>query len=92
MAMRYGSLPIARSTGGLADTIINRIDDGWTGYLFGPYEKGAMLGAIGRALNDFPNSGLWTDAVKRAMRQDFSWQRSAARYEEVFNWALEVRG
>lgn len=92
MAMRYGSLPIARATGGLADTIINRIEEDWTGYLFGPYEKGAMLGAISRALQDFPDSGLWTAAVKRAMSQDFSWHRSAARYEEVFHWALEVRG
>lgn len=92
MAMRYGSLPIARATGGLADTINNRINPDWTGYLFGPYDKGAMLAAIGRAMMDFPNSGLWTEAVVRAMRQDFSWERSAARYEEVFNWALEVRG
>ena len=92
MAMRYGTLPIARATGGLADTIRNRIEDDWTGYLFGPYEKNAMLSAIGRALHDFPNSGLWTAAVLRAMRADFSWDRSAARYEEVFNWALEVKG
>ena len=92
MAMRYGTLPIARATGGLADTIRNRIEDDWTGYLFGPYNKGAMMSAIGRALQDFPNSGLWTEAVKRAMRQDFSWNRSAARYEEIFHWALEVRG
>lgn len=92
MAMRYGSLPIARSTGGLADTITNRVQNDWTGYLFGPYDKGAMLGAISRALLDFPNSGLFTEAVVRAMRRDFSWHRSAARYEEIFNWALEVRG
>ncbi|MFA7482417.1 MAG: glycogen/starch synthase [Vulcanimicrobiota bacterium] len=92
MSMRYGTLPIARSTGGLADTISNRINKDWTGYLFGPYDKGAMLGAIGRALNDYPNSALWTRAVLRAMQADFSWKRSAARYEEIFNWALEVRG
>ena len=92
MSMRYGTLPIARATGGLADTIRNRINEDWTGYLFGPYDKGAMLGAIGRALNDYPNSALWTGAVLRAMRADFSWERSAARYEEIFNWALEVRG
>lgn len=92
MAMRYGTLPIARATGGLADTIVNRTNPDWTGYLFGPYDKGAMLGAIGRALMDYPNSALWTEAVIRAMRCDFSWERSAARYEEVFNWALEVRG
>jgi len=92
MAMRYGSLPIARATGGLVDTIRNRIEPDWTGYLFGPYDKSAMLAAIGRALQDFPDSGLWTQAVLRAMRADFSWSRSAARYEEIFNWALEVRG
>ncbi len=92
IAMRYGSLPVARATGGLVDTIRNRIEEGWTGYLFGPFEKGAMLAAIGRALSDYRDSYLWTDAVRRAMSQDFSWERSAARYEEVFHWALEVRG
>lgn len=92
IAMRYGALPVARATGGLVDTIRNRIEDGWTGYLFGPFEKGALLAAIGRALVDYRDSHLWTDAVRRAMSQDFSWERSAARYEEVFHWALEVRG
>lgn len=92
MAMRYGTLPIARATGGLADTIRNRIEHDWTGYLFGPYEKDAMVRAIGRALHDYPDSHTWTDAVLRAMRADFSWHQSAARYEEVFHWALEVRG
>ena len=92
MAMRYGSLPIARSTGGLADTIRNRVEEDWTGYLFGAYDKDAMLSAIGRALHDFPDSELWTAAVLRAMRSDFGWAQSAARYEEVFHWALEVRG
>ncbi len=90
ISMRYGTLPVARATGGLVDTIRHRSKDGWTGYLFGPYDKGAMLGALGQALYDFKDSYLWTDAVKRAMREDFSWERSAARYEEVFRWALEM--
>ncbi len=92
ISMRYGTLPVARATGGLVDTIRNRIDDDWTGYLFGPYDKGAMLAATGRALHDYRDSYLWTDAVRRAMSQDFSWDRSAQRYEEVFHWALQVRG
>lgn len=92
MAMRYGTLPIARATGGLVDTIRNRTEEDFTGYLFGPYRKDAMLAAMGRAFQDFPNSQLWTAAVLRAMRADFSWHRSAARYEEIFRWALEVRG
>lgn len=92
ISMRYGTLPVARATGGLVDTIRNRIEEGWTGYLFGPFEKGAMLAATGRALQDYRQSALWTEAVCRAMNQDFSWQRSAARYEDVFRWALELRG
>lgn len=92
ISMRYGTLPVARATGGLVDTICNRIEQGWTGYLFGPFEKGALLAATGRALHDYRDSHLWTDAAIRAMSQDFSWERSAARYEEVFHWALEVRG
>jgi starch synthase len=92
ISMRYGTLPVARATGGLVDTIRNRIDEGWTGYLFGPFDKGSLLAATGRALHDYRDSHLWTDAVCRAMSQDFSWDQSAARYEEVFHWALEVRG
>ncbi len=92
ISMRYGTLPVARATGGLVDTIRNRIESDWTGYLFGPYEKGALLAAIGRALHDYRDSQLWTDAVRRAMNEDFSWEQSAARYEEIFHWACEVRG
>lgn len=92
ISMRYGTLPVARATGGLVDTIVNRIEDDWTGYLFGGFDKGSLLAATGRALHDYRDSQLWTDAVVRAMSQDFSWERSAARYEEVFHWALEVRG
>jgi starch synthase len=92
ISMRYGTLPVARATGGLVDTIRNRHEKDWTGYLFGPFDKGALLGATGRALHDYRDSHLWTDAVRRAMSQDFSWERSAARYEEIFHWAQELRG
>lgn len=91
IAMRYGALPVARATGGLVDTICNRIEHNWTGYLFGPFNKGALLAALGRSLGDYRDSALWTQAVCRAMGQDFSWQRAAASYEDVFHWALELQ-
>lgn len=90
IAMRYGALPVARATGGLVDTIRDRSRTGGTGYLFGPYERGAMLWALGRALSDYRNSISWTQAVGRAMAQDFSWDRSAARYLDIYRLAREI--
>ncbi|MEW6277680.1 MAG: glycogen/starch synthase [Candidatus Eremiobacterota bacterium] len=92
LAMRYGTLPVARSTGGLVDTIEDRSRPDGTGYLFGPYDVGSMLGALGRAVNDYRDRRSWEDAMRRAMSQDFSWTRSARSYLGVYNWALELRG
>lgn len=92
IAMRYGSLPVARATGGLADTVKDCSDPDGVGYLFGPYDKGSMLWAIGRALKDYWEVENWEAAVTRAMQRDFSWDVSAQRYHEVYLWALQCRG
>ena len=79
-SQRYGTPPIARATGGLADTIV----DGETGFLFERPEPGALLAAVRRAAT------LWRDeprrlAMQRAgMARDFGWARSACRYAELY--------
>jgi len=79
-SQRYGTPPIARATGGLADTIV----DGGTGFLFQHAEPGALLAAVRRAAT------LWRDeprrlAMQRAgMARDFGWARSACRYAELY--------
>lgn len=85
LAMRYGSIPVVRATGGLVDTV-----QGF-GYLFGPYERGAMLFSLSKAIRDYnTHKAEWRDSMIRAMSQDFSWSRSARRYLEVYQWAREL--
>jgi len=79
-AQRYGSLPIARRVGGLADTI----EDGVTGFLFEPYDPAALEKAAFRALEQFLRPPLWTDMMREAMARDFSWERSVAAYTKVY--------
>jgi len=60
------------------------------GYRFDRYDKGAMLHAVSRALNDYQNAPLWHQNKQRAMSRDFSWDISARRYAEVYHWAREL--
>lgn len=92
IAMRYGALPVARATGGLLDTIVDRsnAEDG-VGYLYGPHQAFDMQWALGRALRDYHHDKkAWGKAVRRAMRRDFSWRVSAQRYEEIYRWARSL--
>lgn len=91
IAMRYGTLPVARATGGLADTIVDcRVEEGnGYGYLFEHYNHHEMLSALGQAIFDFEHSSdRWQEAVNRAMAQDFSWKLAAKRYTEIYQEAL----
>lgn len=86
LAMRYGSIPIVRATGGLADTVVDADTDpaAGTGFVFGPSTVDALLDAVDRAVAAFRQPKRWQAIVRRAMRQEFTWERSAQRYEEVY--------
>lgn len=90
IAMRYGALPVVRSTGGLVDTVKDRSHPDGVGYHFGPYERSAFQGALGRALGDYYHRESWLAAMRRAMNQDFSWSVSARRYLEIYHWARQL--
>jgi len=79
-AQRYGTLPIVRAVGGLADTV----EDGATGFVFGPYDAHAFAGAVGRALATFRDRQGWEAMMREAMARDFGWERSEAGYLEVY--------
>jgi starch synthase len=79
-AQRYGSLPIGRRVGGLADTI----EAGVTGYLFDGYDVTALEGAAFDALTAYRTPGQWARMMQAAMARDFSWERSAAEYVDVY--------
>lgn len=80
IAQRYGTIPIARKTGGLADTI----EDGKTGFLFKQYNAEKFLKAIKRCLKLFQDKKSWQKLVKRAMSKDFSWEKSAKEYLRLY--------
>jgi starch synthase len=79
IAMRYGTIPIARATGGLRDTI----EDGRTGFLFSRLDPQEITVSAGAALERF-RSPRWSEMMRAAMDQDFSWTRSAGKYEELY--------
>lgn len=85
IAMRYGCIPVARATGGLRDTIIDRQDPARsTGFLFEEPAPEALAGALRRALAAFTEAHNWKARQQCGMRQDFSWQRSAQAYANLY--------
>ncbi|HKJ27497.1 MAG TPA: glycogen/starch synthase [Anaerolineales bacterium] len=85
IAMRYGCVPVARATGGLRDTIKD-VDEGTgsTGFLFEKATQKDMAAALQRALAVYPDKRRWPNLQKRGMRQDFSWEKSAQQYLDVY--------
>lgn len=80
IAMRYGAIPVARRTGGLADTI----DHGRTGFLFDDYSAAALLAGVREALGAWSDKKAWKKMVRAAMDEDFSWSRSAEQYLALY--------
>lgn len=87
IAMRYGTLPIVRETGGLKDTVIpyNEFTGEGTGFSFTNFNGDEMGDAVFRAARLFwDNRDAWNQLVTRAMSQDFSWTRSADKYLDLY--------
>lgn len=88
-SMRYGTVPIVRKTGGLADSVVDfEAGDRATGFVFADYSAKALLLALERAVRVFARADQWQALIKRAMAQDFSWQRSALAYQEIYSDVL----
>jgi starch synthase len=83
-AQRFGSLPIAHKTGGLADTI----EDGVTGFLFKEASLAALLSAVYRAVDAYGSRRKLNSMRRAAMARSFEWQRSARRYKKVYDRAI----
>ncbi len=90
IAMRYGSLPIVRHTGGLADTVqeYDWITDSGNGFLFGPYEPSHLLSAVDRALDIYNQPIQMQKLIRVNMAKDFSWQNSARQYLDFYQAEL----
>jgi starch synthase len=79
-SQRYGTLPIARATGGLVDTIV----DGHTGFLFKRAESAALVAAVRRALEAYAVPTRWRELQRAAMARDFSWGEAARQYAALY--------
>jgi starch synthase len=85
IAMRYGSVPIVRATGGLADTV----HDGITGFSFYDFSADSLWNAIQRATYVYnTDKDSWRHIQQNGMRADFSWTRSAFGYQQLYEWAI----
>ncbi|WP_050697298.1 glycogen synthase GlgA [Anaeromassilibacillus senegalensis] len=84
IALRYGTIPVVRETGGLKDSIHDSGDGNGNGFTFRTYNSGDMLHAVHRALEGYYNPEGWKILVERAMRCDNSWGKSANDYMRVY--------
>jgi starch synthase len=93
-ALRYGTLPLVRHVGGLADTVVDVNDENLangtaTGFVFGEASRQALGARIHEACAFYrDNAPGWTNVQRQAMRQDFSWDDSAANYERLYRGLL----
>ncbi len=83
-AQRYGTLPVARKVGGLADTI----EDNTTGFLFDEYTAQAFQNACARAIDHYRYPQVWTAMVREAMSRDFGWHKSEKKYRDLYARAI----
>ena len=90
IAMRYGTLPIVRETGGLKDTVFpyNEYTGEGNGFSFANYDAGEMLNIIRYALNSWRNASARKKLIKNAMESDFSFDRCARTYAELYRTLL----
>ncbi len=91
MSLRYGTLPIVRETGGLKDTVepYDEIEGTGTGFSFAAYNAHEMLNTIRYAQKVYyKKKREWNKMVERAMEADFSWDVSANKYQEMYDWLI----
>jgi starch synthase len=86
----YGTIPIVRETGGLADTVVkfNEKTGEGSGFVFKKYDAAEMISETKRAVRVYGNKDLWNKLIKSAMKNDFSWFSSAKKYIELYRKML----
>ncbi len=89
-SLRYGTVPIVRATGGLDDTIedLDPSSERGNGFKFREYTVQGLLDAVTRALRIYSAKNLWQALMARGMAADFSWEKSARRYEKIYQETL----
>ncbi|XP_073032174.1 soluble starch synthase 1, chloroplastic/amyloplastic-like [Primulina eburnea] len=94
-AMKYGTVPVVHCTGGLRDTVknfnpfANKGSGEGTGWAFSPLTTDSLLATLRTAIGTYKDHrSSWEGLMKRGMERDSSWDKAAAQYEEVFEWAF----
>jgi starch synthase len=95
-SQRYGTIPVVRHTGGLADTVTDTTAETIenktaTGFSFTAPTASALLASVERALQYYQDPEIWQQLIANGMKQDFSWKRSAEQYLELFEEVLATR-
>lgn len=90
-ALRYGTPPVVRRTGGLADTVVDAAAAQGTGFVFDQARPEALLASLRRAETLMADAPAWRSLVERGMACDFGWDRAAASYEVLYEAALAAR-
>ena len=92
-SLKYGTVPIVRKTGGLADTIENYdpATGQGTGFTFINYDAQEFLETIQQAIKVYQNKEAWIALMKNGMKKDFSWETSAKKYVEIYRRALKKK-
>lgn len=90
ISLRYGSVPIVRATGGLADTVREGFEG--NGFVFHRYDAKDFGDAIWRALQCYRDAASWAMVRERGMREDHSWATAAQQYAGVYQWARRLIG
>jgi len=93
-SLKFGTIPVVRATGGLADTIVNATDATLAsgeanGFCFHEYSQLALSEALTRTLAAFADKPTWNQLVQNAMQQDWSWSRSAKQYVQLYQRTIE---
>lgn len=93
-SLRYGTVPVVRAVGGLADTVIDYAPRKTTatGFVFRDYRADALMEALQRALALYPDRRKWRALQLTGMKQDYSWDRSAREYVKIYERALKRAG
>jgi starch synthase len=91
--MRYGAVPVARATGGLADIVedFNPSAQTGTGFVFKEFTKESFMVAVVRALEAYKRTDSWREIVRRAMEQDYSWENVARKYIDLYARTIDFR-
>jgi len=92
-SFKYGTVPVVRATGGLAETVkpFSRKTLKGNGFVFKEYSSRALLATLKKALSCYEEPELWQKIMQAGFRENFSWEKAAKKYAKLYQNALEIK-